>query len=254
MPMTVPTIHSAEIARHVRTRYSPSDLDRLEAFLFERGVLAFRPLSTGLFPAAQLGAATDKSGYHNVWVRDNVFVAYAHYVNGRPDAACAVLRGLSTFFLRHRFRFDHIIDGSVDRNDPMNRVQVRFDGASLDELPEKWPHAQNDALGYFVWLLSKMAAAGVFPLTEDGLTLLEKFAAYFQAIRFWSDEDNGHWEEARKISASSIGVVVGGLVAMAELLGKGEAGFDPERIRRRPSPSRRSHWSGKAGARRHSAG
>ena len=34
---------------------------------------------------------------------------------------------------------------------------------------------------------------------------------YFQAIRYWQDEDSGHWEERRKIEASSIGAVVAGL-------------------------------------------
>jgi phosphorylase kinase alpha/beta subunit len=47
---------------------------------------------------------------------------------------------------------------------------------------------------------------------------MEKFAAYLNAIRFWEDEDSGHWEEVRKINASSIGVVVGGLEAMKTML------------------------------------
>ena len=63
-----------------------------------------------------------------------------------------------------------------------------------------------------IWLLPG------YPLTGDGFALLEKFIAYFCAIRFWEDEDSGHWEEVRKISASSIGTVVGGLEAMKVML------------------------------------
>jgi hypothetical protein len=96
-------------------------------------------------------------------VRDNVFVAHAHYVNGRVDAAVSVVRGLSAFFSKYLFRFDDIIAGAVDRKAPMNRVHIRFDGDSLSELPEKWSHAQNDALGYFVWLFCNLVSAGRFP-------------------------------------------------------------------------------------------
>ena len=40
---------------------------------------------------------------------------------------------------------------------------------------------------------------------------------YFDAIRYWEDEDSGHWEETRKITASSIGTVVAGLQALLVL-------------------------------------
>jgi Glycosyl hydrolases family 15 len=229
------TVHSDEIKQYVQPKYSLPDLDRLEALLFERGVLSFGPLRTGLYPAAQLDeAATSWSGYHYVWVRDNVFVAHAHYVNGRVDAAVSGVRSLSAFFSKYPFRFDDIIAGAVDRKAPMNRPHIRFDGDSLSEVPEEWSHAQNDSLGYFVWLFCNLASAGAIPLTGDGFGLLEKIIAYFRAIRFWEDEDSGHWEEVRKISASSIGVVVGGLEAMKVML---EAtvrrqGFGPARVER----------------------
>ncbi len=39
----------------------------------------------------------------------------------------------------------------------MNRPHIRFNGTTLEELPEKWSHAQNDALGYSLWLFSLLA-------------------------------------------------------------------------------------------------
>ena len=152
--------HSAEIERLIRADYSRQDLDRLEAFLIERGVLKFRPLESGLYPAVQTEATV--SGYQNVWVRDNVFVAYAHAANRRVEVAVAVVRALSKYFSKHLFRFDDIISGAVDRNDPMKRINVRFDGNTLEELPQKWAHAQNDALGYFVWLFCNLASERAF--------------------------------------------------------------------------------------------
>jgi phosphorylase kinase alpha/beta subunit len=42
---------------------------------------------------------------------------------------------------------------------------------------------------------------------------LALFPPYLQAIEYWQDEDNGHWEEAAKVEASSVGVVVAALRA-----------------------------------------
>jgi len=41
-------------------------------------------------------------------------------------------------------------------------------------------------------------------LQPEQLEILGLFPLFFQAVRYWEDEDSGHWEEARKIEASSI--------------------------------------------------
>jgi hypothetical protein len=46
-------------------------------------------------------------------------------------------------------------------------------------------------------------------------------AALFQVIRYWRDEDSGHWEECRKIEPSSIGAVIDGLRELRLLLTTG---------------------------------
>jgi phosphorylase kinase alpha/beta subunit len=100
----------------------------------------------------------------------------------------------------------------------MNRPHIRFDGKTLEEVKEKWAHAQNDALGYFLWLFSKLVNEKQLRPTQDQLDALALFPLYFQAIRFWEDEDSGHWEEVRKVSASSIGVVIAGLEELRKLI------------------------------------
>ena len=50
------------------------------------------------------------------------------------------------------------------------------------------------------------------------MELLALFPKYFDAIRFWEDEDSGHWEETRKNEASSIGVATAGLIELRQLL------------------------------------
>ncbi len=55
-------------------------------------------------------------------------------------------------------------------------------------------------------------------LQQQDLEILALFPFYFQAIQYWEDEDSGHWEEDRKIEASSIGVVIAGLKELKLLL------------------------------------
>jgi phosphorylase kinase alpha/beta subunit len=54
-------------------------------------------------------------------------------------------------------------------------------------------------------------------VSKSDVETLALFPLYFRAITYWQDEDSGHWEETRKISASSIGTVVAGLKALKQL-------------------------------------
>jgi len=194
-------------------------LARVEAIarVFEQhATLQLRPLPSGLYPAVSVDASNRSSGYGNVWVRDNAFVAYAHYRSADPESAARVLRALFEFFFRHRSRFEAIIAGEADPRDAMQRPHVRFDGATLEELDEPWSHAQNDALGYAMWLYIELVVAGAVEVDAQAQSVLELFPEYWNAIRYWQDEDSGHWEEQRKQSASSIGVVVAALEAFVD--------------------------------------
>ena len=209
-------VHHQEIRRRLKARYSPEDVDDILGFLTAHGTFRFAPLPTGLFPAAGLDpAAAALSGYGNVWVRDNVYIALAHEKAGRLDSAVAVVTALAGFYGKYSKRFKDIVAGLADPNIVMNRPHVRFDGLNLAENHEPWAHAQNDALGYFLWMYCRLARRGL--LEPDG-ELLALFALYFERIRYWQDEDSGHWEEERKVEASSIGPVVAGLRQLRELL------------------------------------
>jgi hypothetical protein len=208
-------IHNDAVRRWIKPRYGRADIDALLTLLARSGTLRFDRLPTGLFPAAAAAPAVLQGGYNHVWVRDNIYVALAHETAGRHDVAIGVLQALARFYRRHQARLEDIIRGKVDPSAIMCRPHVRFDGLTLAELPTRWAHAQNDALGYFLWLYCEAARRG--RLAADG-ALLALFARYFAAIRYWLDEDSGHWEERRKLAASSIGAVVAGLGALRRLL------------------------------------
>ena len=115
-------------------------------------------------------------------------------------------------------RFTGIIEGKVNPANSMERPHIRFDGQTLEEIDQQWNHAQNDALGYFLWFYCKLANEKLLPIQSEDLEILALFPFYFQAVCYWEDEDSGHWEEERKIEASSIGTVIAGLREMKQLL------------------------------------
>jgi glycosyl hydrolase family 15 len=216
-------IASPRLARLIQSLYSLAQVEQIESFLQQMGTLNFPALPNGLFPAAVSDPDKQYTGYSNVWVRDNVHIAHAHYVAGKPDVAVRNLSTLMQYFTLHQHRFTAIISGKADPSNPMERPHIRFNGATLDEISQKWAHAQNDALGYFLWMYSRLANDGALNPSAADWSTLDLFPQYFEKISYWQDEDSGHWEETRKISASSIGAVVAGLQEFEKLLGSGKA-------------------------------
>jgi len=176
-------------------------------------------LENGLYPAAVV-SETERaySGYAYIWVRDNIMIPHCQFELMNFKSVQKTLNTLIEYFLKYRHRFTDIIEGRADYNNPMLRPHVRFEGHHLEENNQKWAHAQNDALGYFLWLTCKAAQKGVLPLSKATLKLLALFPLYLEAIRYWQDKDSGHWEEVRKVEASSIGTVIAGLKELKLLL------------------------------------
>lgn len=215
-PLAPPIIHQPQLQRFIRSIYDPGTIRDLRQLLEEQGTLRFSALENGLFRAAV--GVDESTGYQNVWVRDTVHIAHAHLIGGQVDAATRAADTLLTYFRNHRHRFDRVIDGLDDHQDPMFRPHIRFDGVALKEIDQKWAHAQNDALGYFLWLYSLLASRGCLIPSNDDLEMLGAFVMLLQRIEYWHDADSGHWEEVRKIAASSIGTAVAGLRGVAEYL------------------------------------
>jgi phosphorylase kinase alpha/beta subunit len=219
MPSLV--IQNEKLLPYLRDRYDLGSIKRLRRYLEGHGTLRFIPLRTGLFSAAVLTRANLQSGYQHVWVRDNVHISHALYVDRRTRAAVGIMSALMGFFARHRHRLTDIVEGRTNGADPMCRPHVRFNGATLQESGQTWAHAQNDALGYFLWMYCTLACAGLVQPSREEVETLTLFPRYFETIRYWADADSGHWEEARKIEASSIGPVVAGLAQLGKLLSSG---------------------------------
>ncbi|MGK7962189.1 glycoside hydrolase family 15 protein [Crocosphaera sp.] len=211
-------IQNETISQLIQAEYSPWDIQEIVALLKQQNTFNFPILENGLFPAAAVVSTTEYTGYGNVWVRDNIYLAYAHYVCGQTDIATKTVKTLIHYFQKHQSRFLNIINSQVDQEEVMQRPHIRFNGQTLEEIDQEWNHAQNDALGYFVWFYCKLVREKNLETNIKELEGISLFIAYFDAIQYWQDEDSGHWEEDRKIEASSIGVVVAALTEFKQLL------------------------------------
>ncbi len=210
-------VHNQIIASLISSDYSVSHIEAITTLLEQQKTLRFPRLDNGLFPAAELNANTEYTGYSNVWVRDNIYLAYAHYFCDQAEIAATTVTTLRQYFQKHQSRFFGIINGQIDKNEIMQRPHIRCHGETLEEIDQEWNHAQNDALGYFVWFYCKLVRQKILPTNLNELELIGLFVLYFKVIEYWQDEDSGHWEEERKISASSIGVVVAALIEFKRL-------------------------------------
>ena len=65
--------------------YLADDLARVEAALSAHQTLTFVRLPSGLYSASSAGESIAPTGYTNVWVRDNIYVAFAHHATGALD-------------------------------------------------------------------------------------------------------------------------------------------------------------------------
>ncbi|MEO1636729.1 MAG: glycoside hydrolase family 15 protein, partial [Cyanobacteria bacterium J06631_9] len=214
-------INNADLKSVIKASYSLKDLADIQQLLSAHRSIEFIATGQGLFPAAAI-ADSENTGYKYVWVRDNIFVAYAHYLMGDLTVTIKVLLGLMGYFQKVEFRFAEIINQPDLKEQVMRRPHIRFDGETLSDVEENWEHAQNDALGYFLWLYCRVVEtageATDLLLSPKNSEMLRRFVEYFEAIRYWEDADSGHWEEGRKVSASSIGTVVAGLMSMRSLI------------------------------------
>jgi phosphorylase kinase alpha/beta subunit len=199
----------------LRPVYDRATLASIADLLAQAGTFEFPALPSGLFAASQITDANRYTGYGAVWVRDNVQIARAQLLTGRADVAARTGRALLAHFQRQRTRMEAIVVDPALADTPMNRPHVRFDGVRNADLPEVWPHAQNDALGYFLWLVGTLSQQNALQLAQEDWACLETLLRYLDAIAYWRDEDSGHWEETRKVSASSIGAVVAGIREVA---------------------------------------
>ena len=207
-------------SQRIAENYTLESLAKIREILAAHGTHQIHPVAHGLYAASPSQAGDSVTGYQNVWVRDNIMIANSLRLRGEIAPAIAAMQGVTLFFEKQLPRFREIIDDTprVLKEDANRRPHIRFTAETLGERPEKWPHAQNDALAHALWFRFLLANTGVMPLGPVDSEVYGLFPDYFEAIEYWQDRDSGAWEEGRKVNNSSVGAVVAGLEELERYL------------------------------------
>lgn len=164
--------------------------------------------------------------YSYVWIRDVCYTVlpFLHTPCERFETAYHALLDL---FRRYEWKIDiHTEKKPVYL---FEYIHSRY-SKNLTEMHVEWGHAQNDAIGAFLWGVGEGVRHGQKVIRDEkDLEIIQKLVDYLECVQYWQEEDNGMWEENRELHSSSVGACVAGLRAVKllvnvkeELIQKGE--------------------------------
>lgn len=221
-------------------------VDKVTRELAAHGTLALRRYTSGGHSAVtvhdprSLESAIDGMLIMH-WDRDNVMQVLAEYQLAQNDALRTQLKvakgawllGLAASLKHHHNyykRFTDIIEAKAGARDYSKRPHIRYNPINLQEVQDQWGHAQNDALGYLLFMTFYAANQGKLNVAQkalaestDGRQPKTQFAQqeayrlgtlvplFFEKIEVWKDFDFGAWEDKKAEHASSIGCALAGL-------------------------------------------
>ncbi|HSX43651.1 MAG TPA: glycoside hydrolase family 15 protein [Candidatus Saccharimonadales bacterium] len=178
----------ARIARH---------LDNLRKLITPRG----------LFLASDQAVTT---GYDKAWLRDNVYEALAFEYAGEWDIVTKDYLTLLDIFDKHVEKINWAISNKPFES--WQYIHARYNPQTLEEFWENWGNKQHDAIGAVLYKLADFETKNHSMLRNatDRRTV-QTLLHYICNVEYWHDADNGMWEEAEEVHASSIGAVLAGL-------------------------------------------
>jgi Glycosyl hydrolases family 15 len=182
--------------------------DESPAALLDAGyaTLARLRLPNGLY------IASPSADYSKVWLRDTVYEVLPH-VDKPGDRYAETFHSLLDILRRHEWKVDAIVREKPASGDAY--IHARFHPQTLREFQEPWGNKQNDAVGAILFGVALGLRHGRPVLRDErDRRLVAKLVRMLAAIRYWEDPDNGMWEEAEELHASSIGACLGGLIAL----------------------------------------
>jgi phosphorylase kinase alpha/beta subunit len=186
--------------------------------LAQNDCLSFPQLRSGLFPAANFDHfERDETGLANAWLRDTACIGIILLNSGKNEIVAKTARGVLNKLHETKDSFENIIKTGAVPDDDKTRPPVRYTGQ--ESVPRyDWANAQNDALGYSLQLIGLAAKNNIIKLSNADISIIKLLVDYLAAVSYWQDAESGHWEEIKKVNASSIGTVLGGLRQISSLV------------------------------------
>lgn len=162
---------------------------------------------SGVFTAS---AHDVNTGYDKAWLRDIYFMTLGFLETGEIEVVQKAAKALLQLFVKHSSKIDWAIEHKP--HETWQRIHARFHPETFEEYWEEWGNSQNDAVGEVLNIIVELELRGVGIVeTAEEKAVIQKIIDYLVALEYWHDPDNGIWEEAMEVHASSIGSCVAAL-------------------------------------------
>ncbi|WP_152396059.1 glycoside hydrolase family 15 protein [Paenibacillus guangzhouensis] len=157
--------------------------------------------------------ASPSKDYQYVWIRDCVYMSLP-YLNKPNRYYESTYYRLLDLFRTYEWKL-HILSKQKPSYE-WEYLHARYSAQDVLEIHDQnWGHVQHDMIGAFLFGIGSGLAAGKRMFRDDkDLEIVQRLVEYLGHIEYWHDPDNGMWEEAREVHASSIGACVAGLKAV----------------------------------------
>jgi GH15 family glucan-1,4-alpha-glucosidase len=160
--------------------------------------------------------ASPSSQYSAVWIRDSLYISLP-FLNKPCNSYERAIHRLLDLMQDYEWKIDiHIKEKP---REPWQYIHAKYDALNVKELWGPWGHAQHDAIGMLLWAIGEGERHGKHILrSSHDRDIVQKLVQYLATCEYWRDEDNGMWEEAREVHASSVGACVSGLRSVSYLV------------------------------------
>src|SRR5690606_26378920 len=153
-------------------------------------------LSNGAYTASL------SNDYSYVWIRDIVYTVLP-FINEPSERYAKAYHALLDMFRTYEWKID------IHRKQKpiylFEYIHSRY-STELKELPVEWGHAQNDAIGAFLWGIGEGYRLGQKVIRDKkDIEIVQKHVNYLECLQYWQAKYNGMWEENMEVHASSIG-------------------------------------------------
>ncbi|MGE8206490.1 glycoside hydrolase family 15 protein [Heyndrickxia sp. NPDC080065] len=159
--------------------------------------------------------ASLSTDYRFVWIRD-VFYTVLPFIYCPSNRFDKAIQSLFDMFKSYEWKID--IHTVKKPSLLFEYIHSRY-SQDLKEMDQEWGHAQNDAIGAFLWGVGERYKYNQKVIRDKkDLQVLQKLVNYLECLEYWNAKDNGMWEEAMELHASSVGACVAGLKSVQLLV------------------------------------
>lgn len=154
--------------------------------------------------------ASPHKDYQYVWIRDCFYMSLPYLDKNNRIYEKAYHRMLDLFRC-----YEWKLDIHTQRKPKYEweYLHARYSSQEVKEIHDQsWGHAQHDMVGAFLFGLGEGIRRNKKMIRDErDKRIIQKIINYLQTVEYWSDPDNGMWEEWREIHSSSVGACVAGL-------------------------------------------